>query len=631
MCGFVGVFAPFGVIDKSEINIRAGIEAIRYRGPDGDSFFESPNRRFQIGFCRLSIIDVKNSTQPIFQKDNKQLIVGNGEIYNYIELKERYNSYPYQTAGDIEAVLAALSVEGDNFVHKLSGMFSLCIYNILEHNLLLVRDHAGVKPLFWTKRSDGSIGFASEIKALFSAGIVTPKIENHQVATYLSHGYVPSPDTIFENIKKLEAGHTLKISDYGGVKIKRYWTAKKIEKSSLQPQEIAEGLLEKLSHSVFQQLRSDVPIGALLSGGIDSGILVALAAKHMDKPLKTLTVSFEGAHYNEAPLARLVAEMYGTNHEEVTVDLGAPDNFLPDVVWHLGEPLNDAALIPNYIVENCISKHVKVALNGCGGDELFAGYGRYSQLSVEKKYLWCPKSLRKKIIEPIIGVFSPSIAWKLKRAEKFFLDGGGYLHDHSTQFPADLRSMIGNKEQSINAKQSQFFDEFSGDRETAALYADFNTYLTDDLLTLLDRTSMAFGVEGRVPFLDQEFVRMAFSVPADIRNMGFINKGLERTIAQNLLPSQIINAPKQGFLSPMRAWMDGKFLNTVKTILTRPECLARGWWTHSGILKLVRKPKLYGFQIYTLLILELVATIFVDLKCFNSPPGISLKELEKNL
>ena len=404
-----------------------------------------------------------------------------------------------------------------------------------------------------------------------------------------------------------------------------------MKKIKLQPGEIGECLLEKLSHSVFQQLRSDVPVGALLSGGIDSGILVSLAAKYVDTPLKTLTVEFEGANYNEAPLARLVADMYGTNHEEITVDLKAPDNLLPDVIWHLGEPLNDAALIPNYIVEYYMSKHVKVALNGSGGDELFAGYSRYSQLPIEKRYLRFPEKLRKNVIEPIIGTFSPHTVWKLKRAEKFFLDGGGYLHDHSTQFSGDMRYMIGNKQQNISAKQKQFFDEFIGERETAALYADFNTYLPDDLLILLDSTSMAFGVEGRVPFLDREFVELALSVPADIRNMGYINKGLEKTIAKKLLPYEIINAPKQGFLSPMQAWMDGEFLKSVKTILTRPDCLARGWWTYSGILKILSKPKKYGFHIYTLLVLELIATIFVDLKYFNSSPGISLKELEKNL
>ncbi len=631
MCGFVGIYSPHRAIDGSQIDIRAGMDAIRHRGPDGEGFYESPDRRFQVGFLRLSIIDIETAHQPLAQFDGGRVMVGNGEIYNYIELRQKYASYPYRTSGDMETVLAALSTEGDGFINQLTGMFALGIYDVRKHNLMLVRDHTGIKPLYWARTPDGSIGFASEIKALFAAGIVTPEIDDEQVPSYLAHGYVPAPHTVFKGVNKLQPAHILRYGEDAAVQMERYWLPNANTPVPSSPQETAEFLTDKLTDSVNLQLRSDVPVGALLSGGIDSGLLVALASGRLGHSLKTLTVAFEGADYNEAPLARTVAEMYGTSHDEVTIDVSVVDSLLPNVVWQLGEPLNDAALIPNYLVEREMGKQVKVALNGTGGDELFAGYGRYFQLPVEKRYLHIPRSVRRHVIEPAIEKLSPMTAWKLKRAEKFFDDGGGYLHDHSTQFPLAMRHLIGNRTVDVPVQQQKYFNDFGGDRQSGSLYVDINTYLPDDLLALLDSTSMAFGVEGRVPFLDHQFVSAALSVPSSVRNVGGMSKGLERMMASHLLPGEILDAPKQGFLSPVPAWMTGGFLGAVRLILTRPKALSRGWWTAAGIKNLTEAPEQQSFRLYTVLMLELIATIFVDQKCFKSAPQISVTELASSI
>ena len=392
MCGFVGIFSPHRRIDTAKIDIHAGTRSIRHRGPDGDGYYIAEDGHYQVGFRRISIIDLDGSDQPIHGADGKRILTGNGEIYNYLELRNQFPNYPYRTRGDMEVVLAAKEALGNEFVHALNGMFSLALYDEVSRELTLVRDPLGVKPLFWARTANGGVGFASEPRALFAAGMLEPAIDITQVPNYLAHGYVPAPNTIFQDVYKLQPGHHLRVGANGGLQSNRYWRARGDERLPNSREGIIEVLSERFRQSVRRQLRSDVPLGALLSGGIDSGLLVATAASQMDRPLKTLSVGFEGADYNELPGARRVAERYGTDHDEVVVDINVAERLLPNVVWHGGEPFNDAALIPNYLVEQEMNRKAKVVLNGTGGDEIFAGYGRYFPLPVERAYcaLPCP-------------------------------------------------------------------------------------------------------------------------------------------------------------------------------------------------------------------------------------------------
>jgi asparagine synthase (glutamine-hydrolysing) len=291
------------------------------------------------------------------------------------------------------------------------------------------------------------------------------------------------------------------------------------------------------------------------------------------------------------------------------------------------EPLNDAALLPNFLIEKELGQHVKVALNGTGGDELFAGYGRYFQLPVEKQFLSAPNWMQA-MTKFGAGLVSPMTQWQLGRAEKFFQNRGQYIHEHSTHFPKPVRYLIGNFGTISESAQSSAFREFQGEAQSGGLYADLNTYLPDDLLTLLDRTSMAVSVEGRVPFLDHRFVEACLAVPQDIRTPDNRQKDLERKMASKYLPNEVLNAPKQGFASPVPAWIKAGLGPLAKHLLTNKRALDRGWWTADGIDRLLAQPDRHGFRVYSLLMLELAVITFIESPTLDmSPPNMSLNDL----
>jgi len=603
------------------------LSVLKHRGPDGDETYISEDRRYQAGFRRLAIIDLETGGQPIIEQDGARVLMGNGEIYNYKELRKEEPSYPYQTSGDMEVILPLATRHGDEFIQKLNGMFGLALYEKERHRLLLVRDRLGIKPLYWVKLPNGGVLFASEIKALFASGLVSPAIDETAVSPYLAHGYVPAPQTLFKGVQKLPPGHQLSVNAKGEISVKRYWRAKPATDLPSSAGEIGEYLEALLDDSVRLQLRSDVPVGALLSGGLDSGLMVALAAKQSSQPLNTYTVSFEGAAVDEGPLAAAVAERYGTNHTNLSLPAGDISRLLPLLAWHIEEPLNDAALLPNFLIEKELGQHVKVALNGTGGDELFAGYGRYFQLPIEQRFLTAPKWMQA-IAKFGTGLVSPMTQWQLGRAEKFSQNRGQYIHEHSTHFPKPVRDLIGNLDANSETAQSSAFQEFDGEAQSGGLYADLCTYLPDDLLTLLDRTSMAVSVEGRVPFLDHRFVEACLAVPQDIRTPDNRQKDLERKIASKYLPNNVLNAPKQGFASPVPAWIKAGLGPLAKRLLTNKQTLERGWWTADGSDRLLANPDRHGFRVYSLLMLELAVTTFIESPTADlSPPNMSLNDL----
>ena len=626
MCGIAGLFLPRGA-SAVTADLQSMVGAMGHRGPDGTACYVSPDRRFQAAFTRLAIIDLDTGDQPIVEADDARVLLGNGEIYNYLELRAHgaARGYPYRSEGDMEVVLPLSKALGDDFVHQLNGMFALALWERGAERLLLVRDRLGIKPLYWARLAGGGILFASEIKALFASGLISPAVDEDAVSAYLAHGYVPAPRTLYQGVEKLPPGHLLQVDREGRTSLRRYWRAGMTDDLPEGPEAIEERLTELLADSVRLQLRSDVPLGALLSGGIDSGLMVALAARHLDLPLNTYTVRFEGAVVDEAPRAALVAERYGTRHEVLDVSARSVAEHLPRLAWYCDEPLNDPALLPNYLIERVLADHVKVVLNGTGGDELFAGYGRYFQLAVERRYLRVPGWLRRGAIEPAVGRFSPMTAWKLARAAKFDGDRGGYLHDHTTHFPAPARAGLGNRQPAPAPAQARHFAEFDGPPATAALYADLNTYLVEDLLTLLDRTTMAVGVEGRVPYLDHRFVEAALAVPPETRTPGSRQKGLQRRMAARFLPEAVIAAPKQGFAAPVPAWLEAGLGPLARRILTRPATLERGWWSKQGIERLLAEPRRHGFRVYTLLMLELAVRIHVEDAARQDAPGDGLE------
>ncbi len=629
MCGIIGLFVPQGAAPP-DVDLQAALESMKHRGPDGRAVYVSLDRRFQAGFCRLAIIDLETGDQPILENGGQRVLLGNGEIYNYQELRREIPDYAFQTEGDMETVLAARAKHGDEFVHHLNGMFALALYDAVAHDLMLVRDRLGVKPLYWAELPGGGVAFASEIKALLAAGLIRTGIDEDAVNEYLAHGYVPAPHTLFRDINKLPPAHILRVTAEGAVTTERYWHPSVLSDAPRDGAEWAEYLLDLLQDSVRLQLRADVPVGALLSGGIDSGLLVALAAGQSSAPVNTFTVSFEGAPVDEAPLARQVAERYATDHHQIKLSPNVIGDEIVKLAWWAEEPLNDPALLPNYLIEKLLGERVKVALNGTGGDELFAGYGRYFLLPVERHYLRLPAWLRNGLVEPLTGMISPMHAWRLSRARLFDEDRGAYLHAHSTHFPPPVRGFMGNSMMPGIAAQTShvagFMDRTGAPPDSAQLYGDIATYLPEDLLTLLDRTSMAVSVEGRVPFLDHRLVEAALSVPPHIRNTGGRQKHLERAMARDLLPDSVLTAPKQGFAAPVPHWLKGGLDGAARRLLLRPGTLQRGWWSAGGVEKLLSNPAQHGFKIYSLMMLELAVRLFAEQPLRSSPPAISLED-----
>ncbi|MBO6518880.1 MAG: asparagine synthase (glutamine-hydrolyzing) [Rhodospirillales bacterium] len=630
MCGIAGIYVPRGA-EIPDIDMARMARMMRHRGPDGDGFWQSADGRYRTAFRRLAIIDLATGDQPLVDNRTGRVLSGNGEIYNYVELRQRFHEYPYQTSGDMEAVLAAFDALGEGYVDELNGMYALALYDGHTHALELVRDRLGVKPLYWAALPGGGIIYASEIKPLFASGLIAAEIDERAVSAYMAHGYVPGPQTLYKGINKLQPGHRLSIDADGEMVIAPYWQPAPGKDLPANAADIETYLLELLEDSVRLQLRSDVPVGTLLSGGIDSGLVVALAATHAPKALRTFTARFPGG-VDESPLAGAVAERYGTEHTVIDVDGYDAANHLWSLAWYAEEPLNDAALLPNFLIERALGEHVTVSLNGTGGDELFAGYGRYFQLPVEQRYMMMPAALRHGLIEPLAGLVSPVRAWQLGRAELFGTSRGAYLHEHSTHFPPPFRAAIGNGMPPPPMAQESMARTFAEacpgvDPQTAGLAADLGTYMVDDLLTLLDRTSMAVSVEGRVPFLDHRFVEAALAVPAALRTPGSRQKHLERRMAAAYLPESVLNAPKQGFVSPVPTWFRGDVGRAAVKLLTSRDALQRGWWTAEGIHKLMRAPDRHAYRVYSLLMLELAVRTFADGPVAADAPSANLSEI----
>ena len=627
MCGIAGVFVP-----KTADPLRPDLDAMgnimRHRGPDGDGRYSSADNRFHGVFRRLAIIDLKTGDQPILEANGNSVLFGNGEIYNYVELRQTLKDYPFKTEGDMEAVLPLRRRDPDGFVHALNGMYGLAIYDADDHSLELVRDRLGVKPVYWAKTAQGGIVYSSEIKPLLASGLVETEIDSDAVNAYLAHGHVPSPRTLLKGVNKLPAGHRLKIDAHGQLEISRYWRPTPAEDVPDDGQGIQAHLDNLIGDSVRMQLRSDVSIGVLLSGGLDSGMVVAHAAAMTSHKLNTFTARFEGGLRDESPLAAGVAARFGTAHQTLTIGADDAAALLPQLAWYAEEPLADAALLPNFLIERALGEHVTVALNGTGGDEMFAGYGRYFQLPVEQQYLNVPAAIRRNVIEPIANMVSPMRAWQLSRAEMFNTDRGRYLHAHSTQFPGPIRDLIGNRMTPPIGAQTDIFVDIHGDfadAQSAALATDMDTYLVDDLLLLLDRTSMAVSIEGRVPLLDHRLVEAALAVPPEVRTPVGRQKGLQRAMAAKHLPQSVVSAPKQGFVSPVPNWMAGRLGDLARDALTRPQALARGWWTRDGINALLADRPRHGYRLYALLALELAIITLTEGRLATSAPDINLE------
>ncbi|MBU4501894.1 MAG: asparagine synthase (glutamine-hydrolyzing) [Nanoarchaeota archaeon] len=546
MCGIAGVY---GLSDKRLV--KSMCDKLIHRGPDEEGYYTDEN--VSLGMRRLSIIDLETGSQPIFNEDKSMVVVFNGEIYNFKELKEELEGkgHRFYTNSDTEVIVHAYEEYSIDFIKKLQGMFSIALWDSNTKRLFLIRDPMGIKPLYYCY-IDKKLLFASEIKAILEYEEIKKKINPQALKKYFELRYVPAPETLFQDIYKLPPGHYMKIEG-GKIEKKRYWQlhSAPIEKSEKY---FKDGIIKKLKDSVQKRLIADVPLGAFLSGGIDSSVVVALMSQLKDEPIKTFSVSFEGKEYDESVYANRVADHFGTDHHEKFVDVDDV-NILPTIIKHFDEPVADSAAIPTYLLSKLARKHVKVVLTGEGSDELFGGYDRYtSELKYQKYFSHLPLFTKK-----IAGRLSAHLPREsilrpyanfLKSRENEVTAYEGRLKGYKafsllkTGNDCGLRDMV---EQSFQNKP---------DYLAKMTYFDLNYWLPDDLLMKVDKMTMANSLEARVPFLDHNFVSFAYNIPSSHKIKNNVEKYILKQSVKELLAKDIVRREKHGFSVPIKKWFE---------------------------------------------------------------------------
>jgi asparagine synthase (glutamine-hydrolysing) len=592
VCGIVGVVSPGGPPVEPDLFARM-CATLAHRGPDdrGTCLFSSDQGPgAALGHTRLSILDLSPSgRQPMANEDGSVHLTCNGEIYNHAELRAQTEGrgHRYRSRTDVETILHLYEDLGLAAPERLNGMFAFGLWDGRRRELLLARDRAGVKPLYYTC-SAGRLAFASELKALLPLPWVSREIDPEALDLYLSLLYIPAPWSIFQGIRKLPAGHRLLWRE-GEVKVEPDFEGRrsKVEgrRSKSFEAEAAEALLERLDRSVGMQLQGDVPAGALLSGGIDSSLIVALMARRAGR-IPTFCVGFRGAgHYDERPHARRVAQLFGTEHVEEEVDARLSD-LLPALARAFDEPFGDSSAIPTYLVARTAGSRVKAVLSGTGSDELFGGYRRHAAGPVLRAFHCLPApALRaaSALLSLLPGSRTSAFGERVLLARRLMdaaceRDGRAYLRlvtflDEGTKgkvwkVPSEGDGLVGRLFEDRAAGRHTFLDR--------ALAFDRAVYLPDDLLVKEDRMSMAASVEGRVPFLDNDLVDFAVDLPSSLHARGRTTKPLLRRAAAGLLPDDILHRPKHGFGVPISEWLRGDLRGMGLDLLLSPSARLRG-------------------------------------------------------
>lgn len=557
MCGICGKLSLNRNQKIQKSDLQKMVDPIVHRGPDDEGFYMDQNLGF--AFRRLSIIDLHTGHQPLSNEDGTIWIIFNGEIYNFKELRNDLISkgHQFSTSTDTETIVHLYEELGEDCVKKLRGMFAFAIWDTTKKTLFCARDRFGIKPFFYYL-DDKELLFGSEIKNILSQ-IPVPDLNLSVLDHYMAFGYTPTEKTIYEGIMKLPPGHSLTFREGGALQIKRYWDISFEPDYSVSENEWEERIVAKLKESVRLRLISDVPLGAFLSGGIDSSSVVALMSEIMDQPVKTFSIGFAEEEFNELPQARLVAEKYQTDHHEHIVEPESID-ILPLLVNSYDEPFADSSAIPTYFVSKFAREHVTVALSGDGGDELFAGYDHYKKLlSVQQFHRYTgglfvsPFKLLHGIIP--LSVKGSGISYYMSRPkESFGAYFGKWQETERAQAyrPEFWQQLNGDKGESYKKRilrQSPSDDFISKMQEI-----DMRTWLVDDILTKVDRASMINSLEVRVPILDHEFAELTFRIPSHLK----LNRGNGKYIFKNAmrpyLPDQIISQKKKGFGVPLKKW-----------------------------------------------------------------------------
>jgi asparagine synthase (glutamine-hydrolysing) len=628
MCGITGKlhFDPAHSVDETPIRRMNG--PLHHRGPDDEGVWTAGP--VGLGQCRLSIIDLSpTGHQPMSNEDGSVWITYNGETYNHLDLRadlER-RGHCYRSTSDTETILHLYEEYGRDCVKHMRGMFVFALWDKQRRRLLLARDRFGQKPLVYAETADGLI-FASEIKALLQDPAISREVDEVALHHYLTYGYVPTPQTAFRHIRKLPPASTLVWED-GRISVERYWTLRYTPKLEIGEDEAAEQLLALLRQATRLRLMSEVPLGAFLSGGIDSSAVVALMAEAMSEPVKTFSIGFDDQTFNELHYARQVAGRYGTDHHEFTV---TPDALatLPELVWAYGEPYADSSALPTYYVARETRRYVTVALNGDGGDEAFAGYERYLAARLAAHYERIPRWLREGIVAPLARRLPESTRRRdiLRHFKRFVLAMGDsperryarwiILLDNPAKerlYTPEFRARMVEVD-SLSLLEQAYTAADSADFLERTLFVDVHTYLPDDLLVKVDVATMIHSLEGRSPFLDHELAEFVARLPVNYKLRGRTSKYILKRALRDHLPGSILHRGKQGFALPVGRWFRHELRQVAYDVLLDSTTLARCIFDGQAIRTMLDEHTSgranHWPRIWELLMLELWFRTYVD-------------------
>jgi asparagine synthase (glutamine-hydrolysing) len=619
MCGICGVY-PFHSAPLEKTLLKAMCDVIVHRGPDEEGFYI--DRDIALGMRRLSIIDLSTGQQPIHNEDKTVWTVFNGEIYNYRELRDdlRKKGHVFYTNADTEVIVHLYEEYGEDFVTKLNGMFAIAVWDSTQQTLVLARDRIGIKPLCYYLNEEKLV-FGSEIKSILTEGTLERKLCLSSLDYYLTYGYIPAPDTIFEGIKKLPPGHIL-ICRKGKTHVKRYWDVSYENHQKYDENYYQERILEILRQSVKRRLMSDVPLGAFLSGGIDSSTVVGIMSQLMDQPVKTFSIGFEETEYNELSDAKRVAQHFHTQHTELIVRPNAIE-LLPKLVWAYDEPFADSSAIPTYYVSKLAREHVTVALSGDGGDELFGGYTRYIDDRKDAIFSRLPVFFRKHVLAaigrrmPMNMHFKKYLQYIGKSDEQRYFQRAG-------MFPTGVKNQLysGDVEHELReVNPYATFEEYIRKQERltfleSLLYLDLKTYLPYDILTKVDIASMMNSLEVRVPLLDHELVEFAATIPVELKIKRKISKYILKKAVSKFLPQEVLYKRKQGFAIPLEHWFRTELKDFAYDILTSKKLKERGLFSILYIQNILDEHQSgrgdYSPLIWALMYFELWCQMFMD-------------------
>ncbi len=608
MCGIAGMIGrPDESLSREQI--RRMTETIVHRGPDDEGIYVQ--RNVGLGMRRLSIIDLSGGHQPIYNEDRTLAVVFNGEIYNFLELRKELESrgHQFRTHSDTEVIVHLYEEMGADCVTRLRGMFAIALYDTKRETLLLARDRLGKKPLFYAERS-GRLYFGSEIKALLAVVPELAEVDPEGVLQFFYYGYIPDPLSAFRDIRKLSPGYLAEWRK-GKIDVRQYWdipgyggqSEKSNGRASNDPashdpashdpashdpgsdEACLEEMERRLADAVRARLISDVPLGALLSGGVDSSVVVALMARESSAPVKTFSIGFRKADFNEAEYARLVAERFGTDHHELVLE--------PDVIETVNrltgmmeEPFGDSSMIPTYCVSQLARRYVTVALSGDGGDELFAGYGRYIVNWRRQRYdilpRWAGKIYRNHLYPRLpSAVKGKKLAWNISLSSRDrYLDGVSFLpalHRERSLFSDEFVASVEHCADPFRQFERYYDDAPATDHLSRLMYLDTKTYLSGDILTKVDRMSMATSLEVRCPILDHLFVEWVAGLPVRYKFRDGARKFLFKKLAERVgVPAELLNRRKQGFSLPLVHWMRHELKGQLEMLL-EPRTIRRGY------------------------------------------------------